>query len=140
MQVSLVLTGALVYAGGLAERVRLNRGLTPNDVVHLLAIPAACLALTVAAVLLIPPLRRMIRGHLLASHRTGFGQSVISVVVGLGVIIAAGAFLIWRVQAAARGGPDAAGAFSGFAAGLGLLLAQAVLARDLAREGGPNQG
>ncbi len=134
MQASLVATGALAFAGGLAERARPGGVLLRGDFLKLLIIPGCCLMATLAVVLGLPPLRRMVRRHLLASYRTGFGQSVISVLVGLGVILAAGAFLVWRVRAAASGGPDPAGAFSGFGAGLGLLIAQAILARRLARD------
>lgn len=134
MQASLVATGALAFAAGLVERARPHGALFPGDGLRLIAIPSACLLTTLAVVLGFPPLRRMVRRHLLASYATGFGQSVISVLVGLGVILAAGAFLVWRVRAAAAGGHDPAGAFSGFGAGVGLLIAQSLLARQLARE------
>jgi hypothetical protein len=49
-------------------------------------------------------------------------------------------FMVWQVHAAARGGRYPGGVFSGYGAGIGLLLAQAILVRRLERRGGPDGG
>jgi hypothetical protein len=75
-------------------------------------------------------LRSAIEAHLITSFRTGFGQGLISVAVSLTVILAAATFLLWRIE----GSGDPAPAFSAFAAGIGLLVAQVLLVRRLERE------
>ena len=56
------------------------------------------------------------------------------VLVGVGVVSGAAAFIFWRTWSATQGGSWPAGAFSGYAAGIGLLLAQAVLVRRMERD------
>jgi hypothetical protein len=134
MQNSLAASGLLAYAAGSLEAWRvLPSGLLAGLLRTVLLPGAFCIA-SLAAALFVKTLRSLISRHLMASYRTGFGQTVISVIVGLGVIIAAGGFLLWRVDLAAHGGRDPAGAFAGFGAGIGLLIAQALLARRLERD------
>jgi len=54
------------------------------------------------------------------------------VAVSLTIILAAAVFLLWRIH----GPDDPAPAFSAFAAGIGLLVAQVILVRRLEREMG----
>jgi hypothetical protein len=131
MQVSLALVGILAYAAGALEAWRLIPSGNPQRTAEF---PGVFMALSLCAALFVPALRTAICRHLLTSYRTGFGQSVISVLVGLGVIVGAGGFLLWQIHAAAHGGRDPGGAFSGFGAGIGLLLAQVVLVRRLERD------
>ena len=129
MHIGLVLAGVLAWAACALEALR-----TPH--VHSLAraglFSAGFFGLTVAAVLWVPALRTAMKGHLLASYRTGFGQGLVSVTVSLTVILAAAVFLLWRVH----GPRDPAPAFAAFAAGIGLLVAQAALIRQLERDAG----
>jgi hypothetical protein len=80
------------------------------------------------------PVRNALIRHLWTSYRTGFGQSVISVLAGVGVLIALAGFIFWQIHDATRGGRYPGGAFSGYAAGIGLLIAQAVLLRRIERD------
>ncbi|HEY5288729.1 MAG TPA: hypothetical protein VIJ59_01720 [Caulobacteraceae bacterium] len=93
--------------------------------------PAAFLVLAVAAVLGVPAFGRMLTRHLWTSYRTGFGQSVISVLAGVGVLIVLAGFILWQIRGVAHGGRYPAGAFSGYAAGIGLLIGQAILLRRI---------
>jgi hypothetical protein len=102
----------------------------------ILLLPALFLLMAFSAILAVKGLRAALSRHLWISFRTGFGQSVISVLAGVGVIAAAAAFIFWRTWGAAHGGRYPTGAFSGYAAGIGLLLAQTILVRRLEREPG----
>jgi hypothetical protein len=55
-------------------------------------------------------------------------RSILSGVVLLG---GAAAFMYWQISSAAHGGRYPAGVFSGYAAGIGILAAQAALVRVL---------
>ena len=79
-------------------------------------------------------MREALKRHIWISFRTGFGQSVISVLAVV-LVLAAAAGFIWADTAdAAHGGRFPASAFSAYAAGLGVLLAQAVLVRRMERD------
>jgi hypothetical protein len=93
--------------------------------------PAAFLLVSLAAVLGVPMLRAALLRHLWASYRSGFGQSVISVLAGVGVMLVLAGFILWQVHQANQGGRYPGGAFSGYAAGIGLLIAQAILVRRM---------
>lgn len=136
MQDSLAATGGLAYAAGLVEAARVLHLDNAQGLLHVLVFPALFMAFIFAAIVWIPAMRTVVSRNLLVSYQTGFGQSVTSVLVGLGVVLAAGAFLFWRVEIAAHGGRDPGAAFSGFAAGIGLLVAQCFLVRRLGREQG----
>jgi hypothetical protein len=96
--------------------------------------PGAYLAATLLACLSLPAARRALRRHLWVSYQTGFGQSVVSVVVGLGLLVAVAGLIVWQVHHLAGGGTSPGGAFSGYGAGLGLLAAQGILVRALERD------
>jgi hypothetical protein len=69
------------------------------------------------------------------SFRWGFGQTPISVLTGVGVLAAMAAFIWWQChQAAFNGGRYPAGVFSGYAAGIGILIAQFLIGRRLERD------
>jgi hypothetical protein len=70
----------------------------------------------------------------LLSFEAGFGQSVISVIVGVGVLATAAAFIYLQVSGVAHGGRYPAGVFSGYGAGIGILLAQAIVVRLLEKQ------
>jgi hypothetical protein len=131
MQGSVLAVGLLVYAGATLDAWRVLPGGADFKWRLTVIFPGAYLALTLACVLLIPGPRRAIRRHLWISYRTGFGQSVISVIVGLGLVVAVAGLIVWQAHGLAHGGASPGGAFSGFGAGLGLLLAQVWLVRGL---------
>jgi hypothetical protein len=131
MQASVLAVGLLVYAGAVVDAWRVlpsEHGLRWRLT---LLFPGVYLVLTLVGVLAIPIARRSITRHLWISYRTGFGQSVISVVVGLGLLVALAGLIVWQVHQLAHGGASPGGAFAGFGAGLGLLIAQVVLVRNL---------
>ena len=89
--------------------------------------PAIYLAGVTAAGLLIPPLRDVITRFVWITFKTGFGQSAISVLLPFAVLAAITGYTWWVSAHAATGGQYPAGVFSGFGAGIGLLIVQAVL-------------
>lgn len=95
--------------------------------------PAGFLLLTMVLPLSIPPLRRALARYVWMSFRAGFGQTAASVLVGAGMLAGAGAFIHWELEAAAGGARLRANVFSAFAAGIGVLAAQAALVRTLER-------
>ena len=135
MQTSVLAAGLLLYAMATLDAWQ-TLDLGPALKVRLtLLFPGGLMLLTLAAILAVPALRRAIRRHLWLSFNTGFGQTLISVLVGLGLIVAVAGLIVWQTHHVATGGTYPGGAFSGFGAGLGVLLAQAILVRGL--ENGP---
>ena len=131
MQDSLLAVAALGYAAGLFEAMRVLPILNTAGLQRVLSLPALLLVASFVAVRFAPPLKSAVSRHLMASYETGFGQNVVSVLVGLGVVIAADMFLFWQVDGAAHGGRDPGGAFAAFGACIGLLAAQCLLVRRL---------
>ena len=129
MQASLALAAILAYAACVLEVWRLPHA---SHLPRTAMFSAGFFAVTLVAALWVPMLRTAIEGHLMTSYRTGFGQGLISVAVSLTVILAAAVFLLWRIH----GPDDPAPAFSAFAAGIGLLVAQVVLVRRLGKARG----
>jgi hypothetical protein len=99
-----------------------------------LAFPALYFLAALVLPLVIPPVRRMLKHYVWMSFAAGFGQSVGSVLSGLGVLALAALFVHWQIAGAASGGRYPAGVFSAFGAGIGILVAQALLVRLLERE------
>ncbi|MEO8812345.1 MAG: hypothetical protein ABI376_05475 [Caulobacteraceae bacterium] len=134
MQDSLAVAAVLIYAGCVLNAWRVLPGGEPMKLQRTLLFPGLFLALSLAAPLLIAPLGRGLSRHLWVSFRTGFGQSVISVLGGVVVLVALAGLILWQTHAAAHGGRYPGGAFSGYAAGIGLLIAQTILVRRLERD------
>jgi hypothetical protein len=65
------------------------------------------------------------------SFNAGFGQTVGSIMGGLALLLGAALFMYWQITGASNGGRYPAGVFSGYAAGIGILAAQALLVRVL---------
>jgi hypothetical protein len=131
MQFSVLAVGILVYLAASLDAWTVLRGGSAFKWRLTTLVPGAYLILTLAVVLGIGPVRRAVRRHLWISYRTGFGQSPISVIVGLGLLVAVAGLMVWEVHGLARGGPTPGGAFSGYGAGLGLLCAQTALGRSI---------
>jgi hypothetical protein len=66
-------------------------------------------------------------------YKAGFGQTARSVLVGLGLLVFAALFIYDQVAEVSQGGRYPAGVFSGYAAGIGVIFAQAMLTRRLER-------
>jgi hypothetical protein len=134
MQDSVLAVGCLVYAAAALDAWR-TLALSASARTGLTVIfPGAYLAVTLVGALSIPGASRALRRHLWISYQTGFGQSVVSVLSGLGLLVAVAGLIVWQVHHLAGGGVSPGGAFSGYGAGLGLLVAQVVLVRALQRD------
>lgn len=131
MQGACLAFAALIYAAAVVQAFRVLPGPTALKVQRTALFPGAFLGLSVLMALLAPPVRRFLERHLWLSYRTGFGQTPISVLGGLGVLLALAGFIFWSVADGASGGRYPGGAFSGYAAGIGLLIAQMVLVRRM---------
>lgn len=134
MQDSTVVAASLIYAGAamhalrvLPEEVRLSLG-------HLLVLPAVFLIVSVVLPLAVAPVRRLLARYVWMSFVSGFGQNVVSVLTGMGLLFAAAAFIWWQVAVFAEAGRYPIGLFTGYASGVGILIAQASLARRLERD------
>ena len=132
MQHTLIVVAGLIYAVAALEAWRRVpwRGQT-LELLRTAVFPSAFLLVTVALILFVPVVSRLMTAHLWTSYRTGYGQSVISVLAGVGLILLLAGVMFWRIAGAAHGGRDPAGALAAFASGLGLLIAQAVLLRRI---------
>ena len=134
MQNTIVIVAALIYAVAVIQAWRVLPGADALKAQRTLIFPGFFLVISFAGALLVRPFRGALSRHLWISFKTGFGQSVISVLVGVGVLILVAGFVFWQVHAAAHGGRYPGGAFSGYAAGIGLLAAQAILSRGMERD------
>lgn len=135
MQDSSAAIGSLIYAAAIVHAWRVLPGAAELKFELTIGFPAAFLLLTWLVPLAVTPLRRQLRRYVWISFTAGFGQTVASVLVGLAVLSGAAGFIYWQVFSAAhRGGPYPAAIFSAYAAGIGVLYAQAILAHRLERE------
>lgn len=129
-----VVMGGLIYAGAVLhafERLPLAH---ETIMLRTLVYPAAYLIVALGAPLAWGWLRRRLTRYVWMSFEAGFGQTLFSVVSGVLLLGGAAAFMYWKIGAAQSGDGSAAGVFSAFAAGVGILAAQAVLARTLERD------
>jgi hypothetical protein len=131
MQDSILAVSGLVYSGAVVQAWRVLPGSGHLKLERTALFPGAFLALSLAAALLAPPLRAALMRHLWISYRTGFGQSVISVLGGIGVLLGMAVFVFWQIHDGAHGGRYPGSAFSGYAAGIGLLVAESILVRRI---------
>jgi len=132
MQLTLVAVAGLIYAVAAIEAWRRVPG--TGEALKLLRtaiFPGAFLIVSGGLILFVPALSRLMTAHLWTSYRFGYGQSVISVLAGVGLVLLLAGVVFWRIAGAAHGGRDPAGALAAFASGLGLLIAQAVLLRRI---------
>jgi len=134
MQDSAFVAAVLIYAAATVHAWRVLPGAAALKAELILLFPAIFFALALTACLVVPLLRGALSRHVWISFRTGFGQSVISVLAVVGVLIGAAGFIYWQTHGVASGGRYPAGVFSGYGAGIGLLLAQALLVRRLERD------
>ena len=127
--------GSLIYAAAVVHAWRVLPGAARLKLDLTIVVPCVFLLLTWLTPLAIAPLRRQLRRYVWISFTAGFGQTASSVIVGLVVLAGAAGFIYWQVFSAAhRGGPYPAAIFSAYAAGIGVLYAQAILAHRLERE------
>ena len=128
-----VAAAVLIYAGGVVHAFdRLPGGLTLIAQRTLLW-PVMCLLLAVVIPLAVDPLRRALTRYVWMSFQAGFGQRAGSILAGFGLLTSAALFIYWQVSSASHGGRYPAGVFSGYAAGIGILIVQALLVRRAER-------
>jgi hypothetical protein len=131
MEYSTFAAGALIYAAGALHAWTVIAAPAALKLQRIVLIPGAMFLVTVAVGLLAPPFRHALKTHLWISFRTGFGQSVISVLAVVLVLAFFAGFIYFDTAQAAHGGQFPASAFSAYATGVGVLLAQAILVRRL---------
>jgi hypothetical protein len=136
MQDVAVCAASLIYAGAVADAFSELPGGLDLIIQRTLVWPAMFLAPSLAIPLLVPALKRMLARYVWLSYQAGFGQTPVSVLSGVGLLSGAALFIYVQVHQAAHGGRYPAGVFSGYAAGIGILAAQAVLVRVLERDPG----
>ena len=134
MQNTILAVAVLVYAAAVIHAWRVLPGAEMLKAQRTLIFPALFLIATFTGALWIAPVRSALTRHLWITYQTGFGQSALSVLVGVAVLIAIAGFIFWQVHAAIGGGRYPGGAFSGYAAGIGLLAVQAILVRRMERD------
>jgi hypothetical protein len=134
MQDSAVLFASLVYLGAVLHAWQVLPGPIERKAMFTLAFPGLFLALTLAGFLVIEPAKRWVRQYVWLSFKAGFGQTVGSVLSGLGVLLFAAGFIYLQIAGVAKGGRYPAGVFSGYAAGIGIILVQAMQVRRLEQD------
>jgi hypothetical protein len=128
------LVASLIYAGAALHAWRVLPGTVQTKLVFFVAAPMIFLALTILLSLALQGLVRLLRRYVWMSYTAGFGQTPGSIIAGLGLLAFAALFIYLQIAGVAKGGRYPAGVFSGYAAGIGILIVQAVLVRSLERD------
>lgn len=134
MQLSTFAAASLIYLGAVLHAWRILPGAGSLKLELTVLFPLAFLILSGLLPLAIRPIRRRLSRYVWMSYVAGFGQSVASVITGIGLLVAAAAFIYWQVSNVENGGRYPAGVFSGYAAGIGILLAQLLIVRRLEKD------
>ncbi len=134
MQASACAAGSLIYAGAAVHAWRILPGPVGLKSALILVFPALFALLAFVTPLQVRPLRRVLKRYVWMSFAAGFGQTPLSVLAGLGLLVFAAVFIYLQIAGVASGGRYPAGVFSGYGAGVGILFAQALLAVALERE------
>jgi len=131
MQDTTVAVASLIYAGAVLHAFERLPG-NPKLLSELTLVwPAGFLLLSALAPLAVGVFRRGLARYVWMSFEAGFGQSAGSVLVGVGLLGGAALFMYLQIAGAAEGGAWPAAVFSSYGAGIGILVAQAVLVRVL---------
>ena len=128
------LFASLIYAGAVLHGWRVLPGDGSVKLLFILAAPLLFLSLSALLPLVLPPLRRLLGRYVWMSFKAGFGQTPMSVLSGLGLLAFAAVFIYLQISSVPSGGRYPARVFAGYAAGIGILIAQAVLVRALERD------
>jgi hypothetical protein len=134
MQDSTVGVAALIYAGAVVHAFEVLPGGMGLIAQRTLLWPFTFFMLSLGLPLLVGGMRRPLGRYVWLSFKAGFGQTPTSVLTGVGLLSGAALFMYWQIAGAAHGGRYPAGVFSGYAAGIGILMAQALLVRVLEQE------
>jgi hypothetical protein len=133
MQDFTVAVASLIYAGAAVHAIGRLPGGSGLVLRWILMWPALYLLASLVAPLIIPPLRRWLTKYVWMSFEAGFGQTPGSIVTGLVLLMGAALFIYWQIASVAATGAYRANVFSAYAAGIGILAAQAILVRALER-------
>lgn len=125
---------SLIYLAAALHAWLVLPGDNAAKLVWTIAAPLMFLTLSLGLPLLIAPVRRLLARYVWMSFNSGFGQTPVSVLSGLGLLALAAVFVYLQVAGAAHGKAYPAGVFAAYAAGIGILFAQAVLVRVLERQ------
>lgn len=131
MQDMTAAAASLIYAGAVVHAFQHLPGPTGLIAERTLIWPGIFLSLSLSAPLAIGKIRRPLARYVWLSFKQGFGQTAGSVVIGVALLMGAALLMYWQIQSAAQGGRYPAGVFSGYGAGIGILMAQAALVRVL---------
>lgn len=126
-----VAMAGLIYAGAVVHafaRLPWTDGVIAQ---RTLVFPAIYLSLSLVLPLIWGRLRRGLARYVWMSFQAGFGQTLFSILSGVLLLGGAAAFMYWQISSAVPGGRYPAGVFSAYAAGIGILAAQAALVRVL---------
>ncbi len=134
MQDLTVAAASLIYAAAVAHAVGRFPASPALTLRWTLLWPAAYLGFSLAIPLLVGPLKRWLTRYVWMSFKAGFGQTPGSVVVGMGLLIGAGLLIYRQIGRAVATGVVGVDLFACYAAGIGILGAQAVLVRVLERD------
>jgi hypothetical protein len=134
MQMSTFAAAGLIYAGAVVYAWRQLPGPEELKLQRTILFPTSFLLLSWLLPLLIPGIRKQLSRYVWLSYLAGFGQSVVSVLTGIGLLLGAAGFIYWQVAAVEHGGRYPAGVFSGYGAGIGILVAQILLVRRMERD------
>lgn len=133
MQDLTVAAAGLIYAGAVVHAIGRLPGGTATVVRWTLLWPAVFLMASLVVPLVVPPLKRWLARYVWMSFQAGFGQTPGSIVIGIGLLLGAALFIYAQVAKVAASGEYRANVFSAYAAGIGILAAQAILVRALER-------
>lgn len=134
MQDTTVAAASLIYAAAVVDAMGRLPGSAGAILRWTALFPAAYFALALVLPLAIPAVRRWLSKYVWMSFQAGFGQTAGSVVMGVVLLLGCGLFAWWQTGRAAARGLTGANVFCAYASGIGILAAQAVLARGLERD------
>jgi hypothetical protein len=133
MQDVAVAAACLIYAGAVLRAFETLPGGSGLIAQRTLIWPGMFLFASLTLPLALAPLRRTLSRFVWMSYQAGYGQTPTSVLTGIGLLAGAALFIYWQVAAVRYGGRYPAGVFSGYGAGIGIMMAQALLVRALER-------
>lgn len=125
-QLSLAFASLALIADGIAAWPILPGSLGLKATV-ILAFPIAYAVVVAVVGLGVRPLRLFLQKFVWMSFKARFGQTVFSVLLSVTVLSLITAYTYWVSLGASHGGQYPAGAFSGFGAGVGILIVQTTL-------------
>lgn len=134
MQDFTVAVASLIYAGAAVHAIGRLPGGQALVLRWILLWPALYLVASLVAPLIIRPVRRWLTRYVWMSFQAGFGQTPGSIITGVLLLMGAAMFIYWQIASVAATGTYRANVFSAYAAGIGILVAQAVLVRALERK------